>query len=439
MNVSDSSLPRLVIIGGGFGGIQLARSLRNQACQVVLIDKRNYHTFQPLLYQVASAGLEPDSIAYPIRKVFRNQKNFVFRNAGVQHIDPVQQKVVTDAGELSYDHVIIATGSTTNFFGMEKVSRYSRSMKSIPEALDLRSLMLEHFEDSLLTHDLHERDALMNFVIVGGGPTGVELAGALAELKTHVLPKDYPDLDVRRMNIHILEGSDRLLPTMSKEASTASYKFLTGMGVNIWLGTRVSDYDGHTVSNDSGKVLLAKTLIWAAGVKGNTIGGLDPMVKSRGNRILTDAYNRVKGHSNVFAIGDVAMMPSEAYPDGHPMVAQVAIQQGKQLAKNFKAEWQGKAWTAFGYRDKGSMATIGRNKAVADLPRFRFQGFFAWFVWMFIHLISLIGFRNKVITLFNWAWSYIHYDKGVRLIIRPSKKRKKDPDEMAAVSPSGTP
>lgn len=426
MNIPAVNLPRVVIIGGGFGGLELAKRLRGQPYQVVLIDRHNYHTFQPLLYQVATAGLEPDSIAYPLRKVFKKQTNILFRMAEVSHIDPKAKLVHTSIGDLHYDYLVLATGSTTNFFGNEQLEFHSMAMKTVPESLDLRSLMLQNFEQALLTQDLNEREGLMNFVIAGGGPTGVELAGALAELKNHVLPNDYPDLDIRRMNIHLIEAAPRVLAAMSEEASAKAFKFLKQLGVQVWLDTRVSSYDGQHITTADPKVNFhTRSLIWAAGVKAEAMPGIPAETLVRGNRIKVDEFNKVAGLESVFALGDLAYMETKAWPQGHPMMAQPAIQQGQRLARNLVAEHKGKSWKAFQYNDKGSMATVGRNLAVVDLPNFKFQGFFAWFVWMFIHLVSLVGFRNKVIVLMNWAWSYLNFDRGIRLIIRPFHPKTK--------------
>jgi NADH dehydrogenase len=420
MNIPESNHPRVVIIGGGFGGLMVAKSLKNKPFQVVLLDRHNYHTFQPLLYQVATAGLEPDSIAHPLRTIFTGYKNIFFRMAEVERLNTSDKCIETNIGSLDYDHLVIATGSETNFFGMESIKQQSMPMKSIPEALNLRSLMLQNFEAALLTDDLKKREALMNYVIVGAGPTGVELAGALAELKRHVLPHDYPDLDIRRMSIHLVEASDRVLAAMSETSSNKALDYLLKLGVHVWTSTMVKEYDGQTVVTNN-KPLPASTLIWAAGVKGSFPGGLDAE-KIISGRIRVDAYNRVEGMENVYAIGDVAVMIDEENPKGHPMLAQVAIQQGTLLGKNLFRERKGQAPVGFKYNDLGSMATVGRNLAVIDLPRMKVQGFFGWAIWMGVHLVSLIGFRNKVITLFNWIWNYLKYDRGVRLIIRPYKK-----------------
>jgi NADH dehydrogenase len=426
MNIPETSVPRIVIIGGGFAGLAVARGLEKKDVQVVLIDKHNYHTFQPLLYQVATGGLEPDSIAFPLRKIFNNLEGYYFRLASVHQIHPDKNEIETSIGNLTYDHLVIATGSATNFFGSKNIEKYTMEMKSVPQSLNIRSLIIENFEEALLTSDLAERNALMNFVIVGGGPTGVELAGALAEMKKGILPKDYPDLDIRQMQINLIQGSDRLLDAMSLKASKKAEDFLTGLGVHVWKSLFVKDYDGKRVVTNTDKVFDAATVIWAAGVQGQLIHGLDAdALIERANRIKVDEHNLVVGSANIYAIGDVASMSSEEYPHGHPMMAQPAIQQGKLLAKNLLAKMKGKKLKPFSYNDKGSMATIGRNKAVVDLPNFKFQGFFAWFVWMFVHLFSLIGFRNKVIVFMNWVYNYIRFDRETRLIIRPYKNKNK--------------
>lgn len=422
VNIPELNLPRVVIIGGGFGGITLAESLKNAPVQVVMFDKHNYHTFQPLLYQVATGGLEPDSIAFPIRKMFKKRKNFFFRMAQVEHVDLKRKMVHTSVGEIRYDYLVVATGSKTNFFGMKGVEVLSQGMKNIPEALDLRSLILQNFEKAVLTNDLEERSALMNFVVVGAGPTGVETAGALAELKRHILPKDYPELDLRQMQIHLVEAGEHILPGMSEDSSKNARKALTKLGVHLWLNTRVEGYDGTTVKTNSPTDLTAKTMIWSAGVVGNTIPGLEDFVL-RGNRLDVDQFNRLRGQDHVFAIGDVAYMSTEAYPDGHPMVAPTAIQMGKLLARNIKSLMYQRPLQPFKYFDKGSMATIGRNKAVVDWKKLRFKGLIAWIGWMGIHLLYLAGFRNKLVVFVNWIVSYFTYDKGTRLIIRPFRRK----------------
>jgi len=423
MNIPLSSYPRIVIIGGGFGGVSLAKKLSKQEVQVVLIDKNNYHTFQPLLYQVSTGGLEPDSIAYPLRKVLIGYDNFYFRLAEVEHIDTINKKVNTTIGDISFDYLVVATGSETNFFENTEIERHVMSMKSIPQSLNLRSLILENFEQALLTDDYHERDALMNFVIVGGGPTGVELAGALAEIKKGILPKDYPDLDTRRAQINIVQGGDCLLPGFSEQASKKAEDFLEKLGVQVWKGVRVTGYNGKTVTTLTDLKFDSAAVIWAAGVKGAGIKGLDGEgIVAAGNRVSVNEFNQVVGHPEIFAIGDIACMATEDNPRGHPMVAQPAIQQGKLLGKNLMRLVENKPMKPFVYNDKGSMATIGRNKAVCDIKKFRFQGVFAWFVWMFVHLFFLIGFRNRMVVFINWVYNYIRFDREARLIIRPFKR-----------------
>ena len=423
MNIPQSSFPRIIIIGGGFGGIALAKKLSGKDVQVLLLDKHNYHTFQPLLYQVSTGGLEPDSIAYPIRKVLQGYPNFYFRLAEVTQIDTEKRRLETNIGGIAYDYLVVATGSETNFFGNQNIQSNGMAMKTVPQSLNLRSLILENFEQALLTDDLHERDALMNFVIVGGGPTGVELAGALAEIKKGILPKDYPDLDTRRAQINLVQGSDRILPAMSEVASAKAERFLEKLGVNVWKNIRVSDYDGKLVTTNTDTKFEACTLVWAAGVKAVSIKGLNAgEFLSRGSRLKVNHFHQVEGFEEIFAIGDVAQMESEEFPHGHPMMAQPAIQQGESLGENLARLVDEKPMKPFKYKDKGSMATVGRNKAVVDLKKFKFQGVFAWYVWMFVHLYFLIGFRNRVVVFINWVYNYIKFDREARLIIRPFKK-----------------
>ncbi len=426
MNIPQTSFPRVVVIGGGFAGLAAVKGLRKKELQVVLIDKHNYHTFQPLLYQVATGGLEPDSIAFPLRKTINNLENYFFRLADVNKVLPEKNMIETSIGNLEYDYLIIATGSKTNFFGNKNIERHVMEMKSVPQSLNIRSLIIENFEEALLTNDLEERKALMNFVIVGGGPTGVELAGALAEMKKGILPKDYPDLDIRQMQINLIQGADKLLDAMSSKSSEKAEHFLVKLGVNVWKNIHVTDYDGKYVTTNSEETFEASTVIWAAGVQGDTIDGLQPECTiERACRFKVNEFNQVVGYDNIYAIGDVALMQTKDYERGHPMMAQPAIQQGKLAAKNILALLHGKKQKAFVYNDKGSMATIGRNKAVVDLPNWKFQGFFAWFVWMFVHLFSLIGFRNKAVVFMNWVYNYIRFDRETRLIIRPFKNKNK--------------
>lgn len=416
MNIPDIDLPRIVVIGCGFAGLKFSKKIDSKKYQVVLLDKNNYHTFQPLLYQVASSGLEPDSIVYPIRKIFKGKSNFYFRLAETTSINTDKKQVETNIGPISYDYLVIATGATSNFFGMDNIEKYSMSMKNLIDALDLRSLIIQNFENALNTSDLDERERLMNFVIVGAGPTGIELAGALAELKAHVLPNDYPDLDIRRMQIHIVEANDRVLGAMSSHASEKSEKYLKSRDIHIWLNTFVKDYDGKTVLT-SKKNFQSNTLIWAAGIKGQSPHGIS-LKKTKDHRIIVDEFNAVKGFEDVYSIGDVASVQTESSPKGHAMLASVATQQGDQLAINLNRKADNKGMKAFKYQDKGTMATIGRNKAVVDLSFIKFGGFAGWFIWMFVHLMLLVDFRSRLVVFINWVWSYINYDKGTRLIVR---------------------
>jgi NADH dehydrogenase len=424
MNIPTSKYPRIVIIGGGFAGIALSKKLRNKNVQVVLIDKHNYHTFQPLLYQVATGGLEAGSIAYPIRKVIQEYKDFYFRLTSVKEIDTKHQKIITEIGDLHYDYLVIASGSKTNYFGNKEIERNSMSMKTIPQSLNIRSLILENFEQAVLTKNQADRNTLINFVLVGAGPTGVELAGALAEMKKAILQKDYPDLDIDKMQINLIQSGDRILNTMSEKSSAAAEKFLLDLGVKIWKNVRVTNYDGRTITTNTDLTFDSATVIWTAGVQGVKIIGLDSKsLVEKVDRVRVNQYNQVVGYDNIFAIGDICSMETEKYPQGHPMMAQPAMQQGKLLGENLIKLIQKKTMTPFEYKDKGSMATIGRNLAVVDLPHYHFSGIFAWFVWMFVHLFSLIGFKNKAVVFLNWVYNYIKFDREGRLIIRPFKKK----------------
>lgn len=424
MNIPTSNSPRVVIIGGGFAGIALAKKLRNQNLQVVLLDKHNYHTFQPLLYQVATGGLEAGSIAYPIRKVIQEYKDFYFRLTAVKEIDTQNQKIISEIGDLHYDYLVIATGSKTNYFGNKEIERNAMAMKTIPQSLNIRSLILENFEQAVLVKDEAERNALINFVLVGGGPTGVELAGALAEMKKAILQKDYPDLDIDKMQINLIQSDNRVLNTMSEKSSKEAEEFLTKLGVKIWKNVRVTNYDGRTISTNTDLTFESATVIWTAGVQGAKVPGLDVnSLVERVERFRVNQFSQVVGYNNIFAIGDIASMETKVYPQGHPMMAQPALQQGKLLGENLVKLINKKPMKPFEYCDKGSMATIGRNLAVVDLPHYHFSGIFAWFVWMFVHLFSLIGFKNKAVVFLNWVYNYIRFDREGRLIIRPYKKR----------------
>tara|TARA_R110002033_G_scaffold79931_2_gene130949 strand:+ start:15567 stop:16970 length:1404 start_codon:yes stop_codon:yes gene_type:complete len=420
MHLPKTNQKRIVIIGGGFAGISLAKKLKNLDAQIVMIDKHNYHTFQPLLYQVSTSGLEPDSIAYPIRKILKELNNFYFRLAEVEKIDPKNQEVITNIGPLSYDYLVMATGTKTNYFNNANIAKNAMPMKSVPQALNIRSLILQNFEKADDCNAIEERKSLLNFCIVGAGPTGVELAGALAELKQNVFPKDYRHLNIEEMQIHLFEGGPRVLPPMSEHASKKATEFLEKLGVQIHLNTIVEDYDGVVVTIKGKDAIKSKNFIWTAGVTGASLDGFttDNLIE-RINRYKVNTFNQVAGYDTIFAIGDIAYMVTDDFQKGHPQVAQPAIQQGEHLAKNFKNILEGRPLIPFKYFDKGTMATVGRNKAVVDLDKFKFGGFLAWFIWMFVHLMALVGFRNKVIVFFNWAYNYINYDKAARLIVRP--------------------
>lgn len=430
MNTTDKArFPKVVIVGGGFGGLQVASKLEDKPVEVLLLDKHNYHTFQPLLYQVATGSLEADSIAFSVRKNFAGQKNFRFRNAEVTKVNPEKNTVDTTVGEIAYDYLIIATGSTTNFFGNKDIERFAMPMKSIPEALNLRSLILQNIEEAVLLHTKDDREPYLNFVLVGAGPTGVELSGALAELRNHILVHDYPELNKDDMKVYLVDFMPRVLSSMSEQASKGSEEFLTKMGVELLLNAKVDSYDGDTIHFADGKSIRTKNVIWSAGVMGVVPDGVSKDSVVKGNKIKTDSVSRIDGSSNIFAIGDVAAMITDDTPKGHPGVAQVAIQMGNHVAKTILKLVNGEPTEPFKYFDKGSLATIGRNKAVADLGKLKFQGFFAWLVWMFVHLISLLGFRNKMIVFINWIGSYLTYNGGARLIIRPFVKQGVSDDE----------
>lgn len=420
--LSDLGKPRVLIIGGGFGGLEVAKGLRGTQTETVLFDKYNHHTFQPLLYQVATSALETSSIVFPFRKRFPNAKDFYFRLGQVNKIVPGSNCIETSIGSVKYDFLVIATGAETNFYGLQDVEQHSHPMKTIIDAIKLRNIIIKNCENALLVDNPEVMNSYMDFVIVGGGPTGVELAGAISELKLHVFPKDYPELEVKNMDIHLVEATPRLLNGMSDIAGKKAMEYLEKLGVHVHLNSAVKSYDGHEVIFNTGKKLVSKTLIWAAGVKGNTVAGLDAETLGRSSRLKVDAFNRVKGYGNIFAIGDVALMEGDPeFPNGHPMMAPPAMQQGELLAENIDRLIKRKPLKPFQYEDKGSMATVGRNKAVVDMKNFKFQGFFAWFVWMFVHLLSLIGFRNKTFVFINWLVSYFSYDKSNRLIIARPK------------------
>lgn len=430
MEQKKSTRPRVAIIGGGFGGIELAKKLKNAPVDVLMIDKHNYHTFQPLLYQVAGGAIAADSIGFPLRRIFTRQQNFRFALADVKKINPESNTLDTDIGTIYYDYLAIATGSNTNFFGNKEIERFAMPMKNIPEALNLRSLILQNLEMSLVSKDPEEKAALMTFVVVGGGPTGVELSGALAEMRELILMKDYHGLRKHAMKVYLVEGKAELLAAFSPRARAKAKEFLQDMDVTIYNSVHVESYNGYLLKIDNGTNILTRNVLWAAGVKGEFPEGIPAESIARGNRILVDEFNKVKGYENIYAIGDVAAMITDEYPNGHPGVAPVAIQQGQNLGENVHRMFKRKPLVPFKYKDKGSLATIGRNKAVADLGKIHFQGFFAWLVWGLVHIMSLAGFTNKGIIFFSWAINYFTKNSDNRLIIRQfnTKTRMTDPE-----------
>ena len=414
----DSNLPRVIIIGGGFAGLALVEKLKHKEVQVVLFDKNNFHQFQPLFYQVATSALEPDSIVFPFRKQISGYKNVLFRLAEVEEIQPSTNTIITNKGRVHFDYLVLATGTTTNFFGMDNVESHSLGMKNIRDSLNIRHMMLQNLEQAAITCDDKERDALTNFVIVGGGPAGVEMAGALAEFRKYILPKDYPEYPSSIMNIYLIEAIDELLSTMSDKASSKTLEYLKDLEVKVLLNESVSNYDGSQVVTNCDKIILTKNLIWTAGVKGQFPKGIDKKHVVKGNRLKTDSFLMVEGYKNIFAIGDIAAVITEETPKGHPQVAQTAIQQGKYLGNVLLKIIKDEGVNSFEYKDKGSLATVGKRKAVADLGKFKFAGYFAWLLWSVVHLLSISGFRNRLMVGFNWAVSYFTYEKSNRLIIR---------------------
>ncbi|RIA09414.1 NADH dehydrogenase [Flavobacteriaceae bacterium MAR_2010_72] len=414
--------PRIVIIGAGFGGIAMAKAFKKKAVDILLIDQNNYHNFQPLMYQVATGGLEPYSIAYPVRRIFRGRSNVKFRMARVEHIDRDMKRVKTSIGDFAYDYLVLATGSETNFFNFEPIKDQLMTLKSIPDALNIRSFIFQNLEKALVKPANETLDEILSIAIVGGGPAGIEIAGALAEMKRYVIPKDFPDLDISKMKINLYEANGKLLKVMSEEASAKSLDYLLELGVNVHLNSRINSYDGDQLIDVEGHVFYTDTVIWTAGVKGSPIDGLPLESSVPGNRVLVDEFNKVKHTDAIFAIGDVACCITPENPRGLPMLAPVAQQQGKHLVKTILNLIGNKPLQPFVYKDRGTMATIGRKRAVVDLPNWKFQGAFAWFVWMFVHIMSLVGYRNKVVAFLDWAANYFTYDKPLGLIIRPFKR-----------------
>lgn len=418
MDKHETTKPRVLIIGGGFGGIQLAKHLKRAPVKVMMLDKHNYHTFQPLLYQVAMGAIPADSIGFPIRRIFTKQDNFRFFLTDVKKINPESKTVSTDIGDINYDYLVIATGANTNFFGNKEIEHFAMPMKNIPEALNLRSLILQNLEKALVTKTYDEREALMTFVVVGGGPTGVELSGALAEMRQLILSKDYHGLKKQHMRVYLVEGKDRLLGSMSIQASTEAKRALTAGEVTVYNSVHVQSYDGYELKIDDGKVIKTRNVFWAAGVRGEVPEGIPKEIITRGTRIQTDDISRVKGYDNIFAIGDVAAMITDELPNGLPGVAPVAMQQGEHLAKNLVRIIKGEPTKPFKYLDKGTLATIGRNKAVADLGPFHFKGFIAWLLWGFVHILTLAGFSNKTNVFLTWMLNYLRKNSDNRLVVR---------------------
>jgi NADH dehydrogenase len=421
LNIPETAEKRVVIVGGGFGGLKLAMKLYKKKFQIVLLDKNNYHLFQPLLYQVAMSALEPSAISFPLRKVFQ-KTGIHFRMARLEAVIPGNNELVTDIGRLKYDFLIIATGAKTNFFNQEKIEKYTLQMKSAPDALYIRNQTLLNFEKALNKSHKEDVKSYLNVAIIGGGPTGVELAGAMAEMKTYVLPKDYPELDMRNMKIMLYEASPRLLAGMSETSSKAATEYLRKLGVEVHTGTAVKDYDGRTLTLPDGVTVDVKTVIWAAGITSARIEGIAETSYGRNNRLLVNLYNQVDGYGNIFALGDNSIMIDATHPIGHPQVAQVALQQANCLGHNLIQLNKNKPLKPFHYTDKGSMATVGRHLAVADLPFARFKGYFAWLLWSIVHLLSIVGVKNKLFVLLNWSWKYITYDQSLRILVRHKSK-----------------
>lgn len=420
----------IVIIGGGFAGINLAKALTNEkGITVTLVDKNNYNFFPPLIYQVATAFLEPSSISYPFRKFFAGKKNLQFRLGEFLKVIPTENKVILNNGELSYDQLVFATGAETSYFGMENVKKNAIPMKTLNDAINMRNTLLKNLEKAAICKDIRKRRKLLTIVVAGGGPTGVEVSGMFAEMRKSILIKEYPELETSASNIYLVDGGEALLSPMSVASQQDTLEAVTKLGVVVKLNTRVVDYKDDTVYFADGNTIQTKNLIWAAGITAREFEGIPAESYGRGKRILTDAFNKVNGTKNIFAIGDTCLqLTDENFSQGHPQVAQVAIQQGLNLAENFKNLLQQKALKPFIYKDKGSMAIIGKNKAVVDLPKpnLHFKGFFAWMIWLFVHLMSLITYRNRINTFYHWMIAYFSKDQSLRMIIRPDKRIKEE-------------
>jgi NADH dehydrogenase len=418
-NIPKINLERVLIVGGGFAGLKLALELDHDKYQVVLIDKNNYHQFQPLFYQVATAGLEPSAISFPFRKIFHKVKNFHFRMAKALKIVANENKVNTDIGDIAYDHLVLAMGADTNYFGNKEIEATTMPMKTTSEALYIRNTIIQNYENAVNCKDDNEQDVLLDIVVVGGGPTGVEVSGALAEMKTHILPKDYPEIDFTKMQIYLIDGSDRLLSGMSPDSSQKAKEYLEKLGVIIKQNDYVADFKDKKVVLKSGASISSNNVIWAAGIIPNIIEGLDAEKYNKGKRLIVDKQNKVTGYKNIYALGDNASMEDDANPRGHAQVAGVAQQQAMNLAYNLNNGTS----RPFKYNDKGSMATIGRNLAVVELPFLKLQGIIAWFIWMFVHLMLILGVKNRLLIFINWAWSYLTFDQSLRLLIKPVNRK----------------
>lgn len=408
---------KVVIVGGGFAGINLAKKLDPELFDVTIIDKLNYHQFQPLFYQVATSQIEPSSISFPLRYIFRYKQHIRIRLAKVISVDLENNKVETGIGAFEYDFLVLAMGCKTNFFGNETIRKHALSLKTTYEAISIRNHILQVFEDIITSSD-KEKEALLNIVMVGGGPTGIELAGAFAEIKKNVLPADYHRIDFSRLQIILVEGSHSILNNMSVGAQQAAKRYLEKLGVTVLTDAVVTKYDGETLELNGKKTIKSKTVIWAAGVIANTVAGIPEHCLTRGNRIIVDRYNKMIHSENVFVLGDQSYMETPKYPRGHPQVANVAINQAVNLAGNLKNMLTGRKLRGYEYKDYGTMATIGEKKAVVDLPFIRFHGFLAWFVWMFLHLMLILSVRSKLIIFINWAWAYVTKNTALRIILK---------------------
>lgn len=415
---------KIVIVGGGFAGINLANRLADDnRFHITLVDRNNYNFFPPLLYQVATGFLEVSNISYPFRKLFRGKRNVSFRMAEFQRVDAGENKVILSNGELSYDYLVFATGTETNYFGMENVRKNAIPMKTINDAVSMRNVLLQRMEKATVIENAEERRRLLTIVVAGAGPTGVELSGMFAEMRKNVILKEYPGFEGVGAKIYLVDGGAKVLAAMSEKSQTDSYDDLVKIGVEVKLNMQVKDFDGKVVHFANGETIETNTLIWAAGVTATRFGGLPQEAFGRGNRLIVDRYNKLVGSENIYAIGDTCISTEDpGFPQSHPQVAQVAIQQGQNLAANFKNILSDRALSGFRYFDKGSMAIISRNRAVADIFNLHFSGFIAWFMWLFVHLMSLINYRNRLATLYNWSWAYFTKDQSLRFIIRPDPK-----------------